>query len=228
MEFITLDKYGEPQSVAVKRSSQAKHISIRITHKGAELILPLKANLTKGYNFLLSKEYWIRQKLRRNVIHTQSEKDRISILGKSYQIIHTDSSENKIRLQDDTLEVSCSNILKKISIEIFLKKTLLSEIKTIVENFAKKHNLTYSKIRIMENVTRWGSCSSQGNLAFNWRIVFAPMEVLKYLVAHEMAHLKEMNHSKNFWQLVENIYPEYQSAKLWLKRNGRNLHSYLS
>ena len=115
-------------------------------------------------------------------------------------------------------------MLKKISIEVFLKKILLSEIKTIVENFAKKYNLTYSNIRIMENVTRWGSCSSKGNLAFNWQIVFAPAEVLKYLVAHEMAHLKEMNHSKNFWQLVEDIYPEYPPAKLWLKRNGRNLY----
>lgn len=227
-EFVTLTKYGEPQNVAVRRSIQAKNISIRITHKGAELVLPLKAKAEKGYNFLLSKEYWVRQKLRRNVISPLKDEDKISILGKSYQIIHTNSSENQIKLQDNTLEVYCSEVLKKISIEVFLKKKLLSEIKIIVENFAKKHNLTYSNIRIMENVTRWGSCSSYGHLAFNWRIVFAPAEVLKYLVAHEMAHLKEMNHSKNFWQLVEDIYPEYQPAKLWLKRNGKNLYNYLS
>ena len=110
MEFITLDKYGEPQNVAVRRSPQAKNISIRITHKGAELVLPIKANFTKGHNFLLSKEYWVRQKLRRNVTRPLSEKNTISILGKSYQIIHTDSSENKIRLQDDTLEVYCSAV----------------------------------------------------------------------------------------------------------------------
>ena len=62
-------------------------------------------------------------------------------------------------------------------------------------------------MRIMENVSRWGSCcSKKGNLVFNWRVVFAPFEVLKYLVTHEMVHLKEMNHSKNFWELVERIY----------------------
>lgn len=82
-------------------------------------------------------------------------------------------------------------------------------------------------MRIMENVSRWGSCCSKGNPVFNWRVVFAPFEVLKYLVAHEMVHLKEMNHSKNFWELVEDIYPEYQPAKLWLKRNGKSLYSYL-
>jgi len=227
-EVFTLTKYGEPQNVFVRRSGQAKNISIRITHKGAELVLPLKASPEKGHNFLLSKEYWIRQKLCRNVSKLLSDEDTVSILGKSYHIIHTNSSENQVILQDNTLEVYCSAVLKKISIEVFLKKKLLSEIKIIVENNAKRHNLTYSNIRIMENVTRWGSCCSRGNLAFNWRIVFAPAEVLKYLVAHEMAHLKEMNHSKNFWQLVEDIYPEYQPAKLWLKRNGRNLYNYLS
>ncbi|BDU60396.1 hypothetical protein FLA4_08060 [Candidatus Rickettsia kotlanii] len=79
----------------------------------------------------------------------------------------------------------------------------------------------------MENVSLWGSRCSKGNLVFNWRVVLAPFEVVKYLVAHEVAHLKEMNYSKNFWELVEDIYPEYQPAKLWLKRNGKNLYSYL-
>lgn len=228
MELITLTKYGDPQNVAVRRSTQAKNITIRITHKGAELVLPLKVKAERGYNFLLSKEHWVRQKLRRNVTKPVNEENKISILGKNYQIIHTDSPENQVKLQNDALEVYCSKVLKRISIEVFLKKKLLSEIKAIVETISKKHNLIYSNIRIMENVTtKWGSCCSRGNLSFNWRIVFAPYEVLKYLVAHEMAHLKEMNHSKNFWQLVEDIYPEYQPAKLWLKRNGRNLYSYL-
>lgn len=227
-EFITLDKFGDTKNVLVRRSAQAKNISIRITHKGAELILPLKVKAEKGHNFLLSKEHWVRQKLRRNVAKPLDDANNISILGKQYQIVHTDSSENQVKLKDNTLEIYCTPVLKKISIEVFLKKKLLGEIKTIVDTISKKHNLDYSNIRIMENVTRWGSCCSKGNLAFNWRIVFAPIEVLKYLVAHEMAHLKEMNHSENFWQLVEDIYPEYKSAKLWLKRNGRSLYNYLS
>lgn len=226
--FITLTKYGEPQNVIVRRSSKAKNIAIRITPKGAELVLPLKVKAEKGHNFLLSKEYWVRQKLRRNVTEISKDEDKISIFGKSYEVIHVDSPKNQIKLNDFTLEVYCTAVLKKLSIEVFLKKKLLAEIKIIVENISKKHNLTYANIRIMENVTRWGSCCSKGNLAFNWRIVFAPAEVLKYLVAHEMAHLKEMNHSGNFWQLVEDIYPQYQPAKLWLKRNGKNLYNYLS
>ncbi len=228
MELITLTKYGDPQKVEVRRSTQAKNISIRITHKGAELVLPLKVKAEKGYNFLLITEHWVRKKLRRNVTKSVNEENKISILGKNYKIIHTDSPKNQVKLQNDVLEVYCSIVLKKISIKIFLKKQLLLEIKTLVETISKKHNLIYSNIRIMENMTKWGSCSNSGNLSFNWQIVFTPYEVLKYLVAHEMAHLKEMNHSTNFWQLVEYIYPEYQPAKLWLKRNGRNLYSYLS
>ncbi len=102
-DFITLTKYGEPQNVIVRRSGKAKNIAIRITPKGAELVLPLKAKLEKGHNFLLSKEYWVRQKLRRNVTVIPKDEDKISILGKSYEIIHIDSSKNQIKLNDSTL-----------------------------------------------------------------------------------------------------------------------------
>ncbi|KJV78644.1 hypothetical protein RMAECT_1029 [Rickettsia rhipicephali str. Ect] len=85
-DFITLTKYGEPQNVIVRRSSKAKNIAIRITSKGAELVLPLKVKAEKGHNFLLSKEYWVRQKLRRNVTAIPKDEDKISILGKSYDL----------------------------------------------------------------------------------------------------------------------------------------------
>jgi predicted metal-dependent hydrolase len=65
-------------------------------------------------------------------------------------------------------------------------------------------------------------------LSFNWRLVFAPKEILEYLVVHEMCHMIEMNHSMRFWNLVEKLYPDYKVAKLWLKQNGVRLHQYLS
>lgn len=73
-------------------------------------------------------------------------------------------------------------------------------------------------IRIKDVRSRWGSCSSKGNLNFNWRLVLAPMEVLDYVVVHELCHLREMNHSKAFWSLVEGILPDYRKRREWLKK----------
>ena len=83
--------------------------------------------------------------------------------------------------------------------------------------------VTYGRISIREQKTRWGSCSSKGNLNFNWRLIFAPPEVLDYVVVHELAHRKEMNHSKAFYAIVESIMPDYRKWKKWLKENGGTL-----
>lgn len=76
------------------------------------------------------------------------------------------------------------------------------------------------RICIKDVKSRWGSCSSKRNLNFNWRLVMAPMEVLDYVVVHELCHLKEMNHSKDFWALVEEILPDYKKSRNWLRACG--------
>lgn len=226
-QFFILDKYGDSQRIEIRKSQKAKNISIRITHKGAELVLPFEANPEKGYKFLLSKESWIRQKLRTRVTLVEPDNNKIPILGKMYKVAYTLSNDHAAKLNGDTIELYSTDNLRKITLQIFLKKKLLEEITKLVDVIAGKHKLVYGNIRIMDNMTRWGSCSSKGELAFNWRIVFAPYEVLKYLVVHEMAHLQEMNHSNKFWRLVAKIYLEYPPARLWLKNNGKNLYNYL-
>ena len=108
-----------------------------------------------------------------------------------------------------------------------MRDKLLLEVTKLVDFFSAKHDLSFSKIRIMNNKNKWGSCSSKGVLSFNWRLIFAPKEILEYLVVHEMCHIIEMNHSVRFWNLVETLYPNYKLAKLWLKGNGMRLHQYL-
>ena len=83
--------------------------------------------------------------------------------------------------------------------------------------------VSYGRISIREQKTRWGSCSSKGNLNFNWRLIFAPEAVLDYVVVHELAHRKEMNHSPAFYTVVESVLPDYQKARKWLKDNGQTL-----
>ena len=89
--------------------------------------------------------------------------------------------------------------------------------------YAERMQVSYKRITIRDQKTRWGSCSTAGNLNFNWRLVLAPREVLDYVVIHELAHRREMNHSAAFWRIVEAEMPDYRKYRDWLKKNGRFL-----
>lgn len=103
---------------------------------------------------------------------------------------------------------------RKLAKDIFSQKTA---------HYAKLMGVTYGKITIREQKTRWGSCSSAGNLNYNWRLIFAPEEVVDYIVVHELAHRKEMNHSKAFYAVVSSILPDYKKQQRWLKEHGNEL-----
>ncbi len=92
-----------------------------------------------------------------------------------------------------------------------------------VEYYAKIIGVTYGRITIRNQVSRWGSCSAKGNLNFNCLLMLCPLDVIDYVVVHELCHLKEMNHSKNFWNLVVSFCPEYKQHKKWLKEYGNEL-----
>ena len=89
-----------------------------------------------------------------------------------------------------------------------------------VAYYAEKLGVSYGKITLRQQKTRWGSCAANGNLNFNWRLVLAPREVLDYVVIHELAHRREMNHSAAFWRIVEAEMPDYRKYRDWLKKNG--------
>lgn len=103
---------------------------------------------------------------------------------------------------------------RQIARDIFTQKTAY---------YANLLGVTYGRISIREQKTRWGSCSSDGNLNFNWRLIFAPEDVLDYIVVHELAHRKEMNHSAEFYKIVAQILPDYKKQQRWLRDNGQKL-----
>lgn len=82
---------------------------------------------------------------------------------------------------------------------------------------------TYNRITIRDQKTRWGSCSARGTLSFNWRLMLAPPAILDYVVVHELCHLTHMDHSPAFWQAVEEVCPDYRTARKWLKDHGQEL-----
>jgi predicted metal-dependent hydrolase len=93
----------------------------------------------------------------------------------------------------------------------------------VLEEEAPAIGVTYGRVQIRDQRTRWGSCSSRGTLSFNWRLALAPLEVLDYVVVHELCHLREPNHSARFWQLVASRRPGWRAQRDWLTRHGPEL-----
>ncbi|TDX52962.1 M48 family metallopeptidase [Orenia marismortui] len=103
------------------------------------------------------------------------------------------------------------------------KEHAKNKIKARVNYYAPKLDVEPNLINVKEQKKRWGSCSSLGNLNFNWKIIMAPMSIVDYIVVHELAHLRHHNHSSEFWELVEAIISDYNERKEWLRVNGRQL-----
>ena len=112
------------------------------------------------------------------------------------------------------LSLAERKILLKKAQEVFSQR---------VAYYSSKANSPYKRIRISQARSRWGSCGAKGNLNFSWRLIMAPLEVIDYVVAHEVAHLKIKNHSKHFWLWVEQLFPDYRQQRKWLKTNGHLL-----
>ena len=104
------------------------------------------------------------------------------------------------------------------------KKQARQVITERVEKYAELYGYVYKRIRITSARTRWGSCSSKGSLNFPWRLVMAPMHIIDYVVIHELVHIKEQNHSKVYWNKVEQIMPDYKERRAWLNDYGHLLN----
>lgn len=129
---------------------------------------------------------------------------------------HMALAERKSREREDGVPLTDEEI-------VHLKERAKEVIPEIVMKYAKLMDVDYQKITIRRQKTRWGSCSSKGNLNFNCLLMLAPTEVLEYVVVHELAHRKEMNHSPRFWNIVKDIKPDYMTAKIWLREEGAKL-----
>ena len=113
--------------------------------------------------------------------------------------------------------------LEKIQERQHLQNKACVVIPRRVAYYAEKLGVSYGKITLRQQKTRWGSCAANGNLNFNWLLILAPPEVLDYVVVHELCHRREMNHSQAFWKEVEKILPDYRERQKWLKDNGWRL-----
>lgn len=230
-----------PFEYILKRHAAAKNLKIKIDSNGAIIVVaPYFLPKFLIDQFVKKNQEWVVKN--RN---TQKEKPKLNtsdfvfIFGTKYQkqldfslnkkigiyiqgkrLVFNPASQPKIENSADQKKWDAKFQEK---LEQFLKNTANHYIIPRTHAIAKKMNLEFNKITLRKQKTRWGSCSSQKNLNFNWQLVHFETKIIDYVIIHELAHLVHMNHSKKFWDLVEKYDPEYKKHIGWLKRNGLSL-----
>ena len=213
----------------VLSSFKYKRLTLRIDTKNAQavLTLPRLCSKQKAYEFVSSKQDWIIEHLAKIPKTKDFENNEtISLFGKEVKIIHLNNSHKATHIENDTLYVSGDILFLHRRVKDYIKKEAKKEFLRISQEFAKKINCKIESVSIKDTKSRWGSCSSLNNINYNWRIALAPASVINYLIAHEVSHLKHLDHSYMFWKCVKELYPEASAGKNWLKTNGSKLFLY--
>jgi len=147
-------------------------------------------------------------------------------MGKLYDVNLNRGEQSCITFNDDTFTLTAPNFRQhnlKPVIEGWMKTRAQKTIEEKVKHWAEKMELEFNKVSVKDQKSLWGSCSHKGNLNFCWRIIKAPGEVLDYLVIHELAHIKYLNHGEEFWQLVNSHCPENKKSRKWLNQYKERL-----
>lgn len=231
-ETRTLDVAGRLMPLTIKQHERATRITLRIEPGGRGLKMTIPSGLAQREvnAFLDRHQGWLLTKLAK-FTPDSGLRDGGTILfrGVSHRVHHTGS----LRGLTEAVVVDGKPVLKVSGmpehlgrrIAAFLKKEARADLERLATFHARSINAPIRSIAMKDTRSRWGSCSSEGNLSFSWRIVMAPPSVVDYLAAHEVAHLKEMNHGPRFWTLCKKLCPQMEEAKLWLKRHGSQLHA---
>lgn len=228
----SLEIDGQTVPVRLRRSVSARAMSLRLDPQdgAALLVLPSFVSAAQGLAFVCSKADWLRGRLAalppRRLFHDGAV---VPLLGAEHTLRHQPEARRGVWAEPGTINVSGRAEFFARRVADWLKTRALAEIIDRVGPMAERlaaqgKARPVGKIAVRDTVSRWGSCSSQGDLAFSWRLVMTPPEVLTYVVAHEVAHLAEMNHSEHFWRTVEDLAPGSKPLRAWLKLHGARLH----
>lgn len=203
----------------IKRTNR-KTLSLTITPFGDLVVkAPKKMNMEEVFSFIQKKEKWINEKQSfiKNQIKANTKLinyEDILFLGKKYEVVLVEGLKESY-LTDEALFIQSVNTLqkrKKLVIQWYLQNVEEILIKRVFE-IANKMKLTFKSIKIVNSKAKWGMCDQQKNLYFNWKLLLLSPNLIDYVIVHELSHIIELNHSKDFWKIVKSILPNYEKSK---------------
>jgi len=216
-----------PIPLLLRRSAQARRISLRISQLDGRvtLTLPKRCAEHEALDFAAQKEPWIRNHLdARNPDIKVELGAQIPFQGTMCAIVS--GQGRSVKMSDCQFAVPGESDRVGARLAGFLKQTARARLASASDHYSKRLGRPYATLSIRDTRSRWGSCSASGGLMYSWRLILAPTEVLNYVAAHEVAHLQEMNHSAAFWDVVQALYGDYTQPRGWLRREGSDLHRY--
>jgi predicted metal-dependent hydrolase len=185
--------------------------------------MPPRTPDREAFAFLRAQEEWLRGHLAGlSPVVRVAVGGAMLLRGQEVPIMHADVARQHIT--HDAVLVPQGACLNGAALQAALKVLARDALATASDRYATQLGATYSRLTIRDTRSRWGSCSCAGALMYAWRLIMAPHEVLDYVAAHEVAHLREMNHAPAFWALVAGLCPDYVRHRNWLRENGDQLH----
>ena len=229
-EYVfTLSDGGEiPVFISTRRG--VKNITLRpkvVPKREIHITKPWLVSERAAIKFLVSKQSWLECVFQKCVGKIALKPgDEIEFLGRCVQLQHNpDMRSNKFSDDGTVLVVGGAMDMFERRVRDVVRAEFLSAVKDVIRT--TPHEFWPRRIALRDTTSRWGSCSTTGTMSFSWRLAFAPVDVMRYVVMHELAHVRHMNHSPEFWMTVRELYgPGVERAKRWLKQNGGTLHRY--
>ena len=222
---------GDGFTVLVVKSDRRKTTALKIKNGQVSIHIPKRLPIVIARHFVHQKTHWIQQKLQQIAQRPLPERHFISgesllYLGNTFKLeVLPASAKIAIIKTAQSIEVSgrvdkLSSVAIRSALIIWYKQQADQYLRSQTRFLADKTGLFPRSITVKTYKARWGSCAISGDIQYNWKLMFAPPDIIDYVIIHELCHLEQHNHSAAFWQLVSSHYPGFKSAKLWLKKNG--------
>ena len=227
----TIDLPGGPLPVTVRRNARAKRMILRLAPgaSGVVVTAPRQVSGRAIAEFLERHKGWVEERLTRTPAQIAvTDGATIPFRGENLRLVFAEGRRaNRFETIDGVPCLMVGGDSRHFARRVVdtLKREARADLQAAVDRHALVGGVRPRSLSLKDTRSRWGSCSSDRRLAFSWRIVMAPPDVLDYLAAHEVAHLVEMNHGPDFWALCRRLCPEMDTGRDWLKRKGAGLHA---
>jgi hypothetical protein len=206
---------------------EVKHARLRVSEDGCiRVIIPEGFTENDVAALLKKKQSWIDRNLKffagMSSIHLQ--RNQILLYGNRYSYFYDSTFENKIIVDHEHKTIRAKrNLLDKEVQQQWLTNVARKHLTARTEELAVKLKFNYNKLFIRNQRKKWGNCSKEKNISFNWRLIKAPLFVIDYLIVHELLHTVMMSHTHKFWTMLKSYYPDYKDAINWLDKYGNSL-----
>jgi predicted metal-dependent hydrolase len=219
-EILQLD--SRPVPLLLVRHPRARRYRLRLRPDGtARVTIPRGGSAVEARRFVESSRAWLVQqfqKLEARPLTPAGWLPGSEILFRGERVRITSGENGEIRFGGEVLRAAAGDDFRP-AIEKHLRILAVRELSLRVGELARRHGLAVNRVTVRNQRTRWGSCSRRGTISLNWRLIQTPDFVRDYIILHELAHLRQMNHSDRFWREVEALCPDYRLAERWLKQH---------